>query len=249
MKREKLILITCIIIFGLCILLLFFSQNKEGDNAKENVAENTEQLKIEQEFTNESMNFEEELFQESRFEYDSIEFSYDNSQLNVEKILMDNEQISYFQLTLYEYLYERGYKEISEIKICEGKQLVDNIRFIALVKQNDETENKVIVEYDTELLSFFYYFEDTILGAEPVEILDLDEKLRAFIGEKIEELEKELGKYIFEQKIDAKKADVKWYYEEDNKLVIQLELQDEYLTFCKIIMDLETKEYQFLKWG
>lgn len=239
MKKEKIIGISCVVIFIICMVLFFISYRSEKpSNDNKNLATDTIDSK------------EEKLTEapESVFKFDEIEFSYEIVDLDIKSLLEANTQLNYFQFTLYDYLFERGYKEIKTIKVTEGKETVDNVQFVAYVTLKDGEEIVVKVDYDIQLLTFYYHFA-TEVETYPVELTDVDDVLAAYISENKDEIERKFGQYLLEQKLDATEAAVKWYEEQEGQLVIQVELNDEYLTYCKIYYELQTGEFEFEKWG
>lgn len=240
MKKEKLIGISCVVIFLICILLFLISNHNEKSS------EDKENTTITENNIDEVQN--QETAPESTFKFDEIEFTYEVTELDIKSILEANTQLNYFQLTLYDYLFEHGYKEVKAIKVTEGKKTVDNVKFISYATMKNDDEIVVKVDYDIQMLTFFYHFE-TEIEVIPVELKDVDAELNNYITENRDEIERKLGEYLLEQKLDATEAEVKWYEEQEGKLIIQVELNDEYMTYCKIFYDLHTGEFEFKKWG
>lgn len=248
MKREKLVMISCIVLFVISTVLFAISnsksyskEEKQEADIENSVLEETKENEMLQQFTEAP---------ESSFRFGEVEFAYFNTDLDIKAILEENNQLNYFQFTLYDYLCERGYEDIKEIKVTEGRKTVDNIQFRAYVKmlQNDK-EFGIDVDYDTKLLAFYYHFANEEVDIFPVDIIGVNEQLSEYIGADFNEIEREFGKYLYEQKMDATQADIKWFEVQEDKLVIQVELNDEYLTYCKIYYDLVTREFEFKKWG
>ena len=240
MKKEKLIGLSCVVIFLICIALFLISRHNERNlDDKENITI-TE--------TDDGWGKIKEEAPESTFKFDEIEFSYEITDLDIKSLLEANTQLNYFQLTLYDYLFEYGYKEVKTIKVTEGKETVDNVQFVAYVTLKDGEEVVVKVDYDIQLLTFYYHFA-TEVETYPVELTGVDDNLATHISENQDEIEREFGKYLLEQKMDATEAAVKWYKKQEGQLIIQVELNDEFMTYCKIYYDLRTGEFEFKKWG
>lgn len=55
--------------------------------------------------------------------------------------------------------------------------------------------------------------------------------------------------YIFEEKLEATKARVTSYEKNGKEIVIQVELNDEYKTYCKIFYNYEKGKAEYKKWG
>lgn len=240
MKREKLIMIVCTVLFVICLVLFGLSNKKEKEQDDTDNVTDTQSTESELQKSAD--------VPESDFGYDKVKFIYVNDGFNIEALLQSNGQLGYFQLTLYEYLYNRGYDDVIKIAISDGEETSDNVKFSAVVHTEDEKEFKIIVEYDIQLLAFYYYFADSILEATPVNLTGVDPDLSGYIGTVQGEMEKKLGEFIYQEKLEATRAEVKWYEVQEEQLVIQLELNDEYKTYCKIYYNLETSTYEFKKW-
>lgn len=114
--------------------------------------------------------------------------------------------------------------------------------------KEEEEPIQTKVSYDTKLENFHFHFLKDELEAAPVEITDIDQELQKYIAKDLEKLQKEFGMYIFEEKLEATKARVTSYEKNGKEIVIQVELNDEYKTYCKIFI-ITKKVKQSIKSG
>ena len=243
MKQKKLIMIVLSIIFVFCIVFYFLSSNEENKTKKQNkfIAEDN---------TNSAE--ENTDWEESTFKYDSVDFRYhtDQGMLDMASLLDQNEQRHVLEYKLYSFLFNKGYEEIEAIDIYGGQKTdAEFIEFTATATAKTEKEVlELKVVYNTGLYSFGIHFVKDEYNATPIAIRDMDYEVEQILRDKLEILEEEFGIFAFNEKLQAKTASITHYAIENNILSMQVELDDEYQTYCRIYYDIEQEKFDFKKW-
>lgn len=183
-----------------------------------------------------------------------IKIEYEYTDQIVKGNLVQNDQLNYFQFLFSDFLSRNGIIDQLQEKIVVGigTQVddTDTIQFPVDVYLKEEEEPiQAKVNYDTKLENFHFHFLKDELEAAPVEITDIDQELQKYIAKDLEKLQKEFGMYIFEEKLEATKARVTSYEKNGKEIVIQVELNDEYKTYCKIFYNYEKGKAEYKKWG
>lgn len=238
MEKNKLMLITFIVIFIFCVVFYFLSNN----DAKKEANEDNQTAEI----------LQPEEAPESDFDLSSIEVRYskNDGEINMFEAFEKDDQVEYFKFSLYDYLYKRGYKKIKSFDVAGGvKDGDEKIRFSITVTTEEDDVMQMVCWYDDTLLSYYFIFEEEKLAAQPVTLTGMDSELTSILFDKKEELQKDFGEYLFTEKMIATKAEVSNYELVDDILEIQVVLDDEYMTYCKIYYDVKNKTYEFKKWG
>lgn len=245
MKQKKLIMIALSIIFIVSVGLYFLATREEKNIEKKDKAIAEEKKEVNSGESN--MDWEE-----SPFKYDSVTFHYhtEPNMIDVKALLDQNEQRHVLEYKLYSFLYEKGYKEIESVEIYGGKKIetefVDFTATAITKKEKEDLELKII--YNTGLYSFGIHFIKDEYNATPVSIRNMDYDVENILRDKMETLEKEFGVFVFHEKLSAKTATITHYEMNDNLLSMQVELDDEYQTYCRIYYDTEREEFDFKKW-
>lgn len=247
MKQKKLVMIVLGAIFVISLSLYFLSTREEKTIEKENEAES--EIEINNEMSSGESNMD---WEESPFKYDSVTFHYRTEQdmVDMKALLDQNEQRHVLEYKLYSFLFEKGYKEIESVEIYGGKKIeTEFVEFTATAitkKEKEDLELKII--YNTGLYSFGIHFIKDEYNATPVSIRNMDYDVENILRDKLKILEKEFGVFVFHEKLSAKTATITHYEMNENLLSMQVELDDEYKTYCRIYYDTEREEFDFKKW-
>lgn len=245
LKQKKLIMIVLSVTFVFSIVLFFLSSSGERKTEKHNEF-------IAEEKNNANSSEENTDWAESSFKYDSINFRYHTEQgmIDMASILDQNEQRHVLEYKLYSYLFDKGYKEIEVIDIYGGQKIeMEFIEFkAAAITKTEKEVLELKIVYNTGLYSFGIHFVKDEYNATPVAIRDMDYEVEQILRDKLEILEKEFGIFAFNEKLEAKTASITHYAIENNILSMQVELDDEYQTYCRIYYDIEQEKFDFKKW-
>lgn len=237
-SRNKLIVITCIAVCVACVLFYYITKKEENKIANNTVQDEEKSEDIDE-------------VPESDFDLTTIEVLYKNeaSEIDVKRLLEQSNQLDYFKYNLYDYLYQLGYKKIQKFEVNGGvKEETGQIFFQVNVITNAEEEMMVNCWYDENLYSYYFSFTEEELSAGVVEILEMDQDLKQILGSDLEEIEKKFGQYLYNEKIDATQARVTYYDIVETKVEIQVELNDEYMTYCKIYYNTDDHSFSFKIW-
>lgn len=244
LKQKKLIMIALSIIFVFSIVFYFLSSKGENKTEKYNEFITEED--------NSDLPEENTEWEESSFKYDSVNFRYhaEPGTIAMDSLLDKNEQRHVLEYKLYNFLFNKGYREIESIDICGGKEIeTEFIEFSAVAitkKEKKELELKIV--YNTGLYSFGIHFIKDEYNATPVTIQNMDYEVEKILRDKLKILEREFGIFTFNEKLEANTASITHYEIKDNILSMQVELDDEYQTYCRIYYDMEQEKFDFKKW-
>lgn len=244
LKQKKLIMIVLSIIFVFSIVFYFLSSKGENQTEKDNEFITEED--------NSDLPEENTEWEESSFKYDSVDFRYhaETGTIAMDSLLDKNEQRHVLEYKLYNFLFNKGYKEIQSIDIYGGTEIeTEFIEFSAVAitkKEKEELELKIV--YNTGLYSFGIHFIKDEYNATPVSIQNIDYEVEKVLRDKLKILEREFGIFAFNEKLEANTASITHYEIEDNILSMQVELDDEYQTYCRIYYDMEQEKFDFRKW-
>lgn len=237
--RNKLVVITGIIVFIVCIVFYVITKKEVNRN-----------VRLEE--SSEKQEEETERVPESDFNLENIEVVYQNdtSKVNMQELFEDVEQSNFFKYELYSYLYEHGYKKNIECEVQGGsrEEGTEQVYFQIKVMTKEKEEVTVNCWYNEAAYSFYFSFAEEV-NSESVTILEMDTELEQLIKSDLEKIEREFGKYLYGEKNDATVAKVTNYEIVGMVLEIQVELNDEYLTYCKIYYNTEEHSVSFKIWG
>lgn len=240
MDRNKVTIITCILVCIACISFYLITKKEENK-------------KIQSEELTEELDEEMDELPESDFDLESIEVTYENAvfEIDMRGVFEKEEQSNYFKYELYNYLYEYGYKKIMKFEVQGGsrEQSTGQIYFQVKVITKQEEEFIINCWYNDNSYSYYFAFAEEEMSSGIVEIKDMDNELEQIIGSELENMERQFGKYLYNEKTDATEARVTNYEMNGTTVEIQVELNDEYMTYCKIYYDTENHLISFKIWG
>ena len=248
MKTKKL-LILCCVIAAFCFFFFLVNRNREASSAGSGASGETH---AQQNLAAPAEETSDNRWEESDFKYGTFEYSYSSEagEEDIKSLLTANQRQYYFEYEAYYFLWSHGYDEITEIRIYGGTEEDSGyFRFPLDAVLPDGKILTVWTEYNTQLLTFYFYFEDDILQAEPVELRNIPPQLFQIISENLTDMERDFGQYVFNEKCSASSAEVDTWEQDDDTVNILVILDDEYQTYFRIYYHPDSGEYEFKKWG
>lgn len=240
-------IITIVVVFILCLILYFFAGNEDKNDTgkKKDTAERTEEQSEEPQVES------KQEWEESEYKLADMQVFYMPGEgINMQELFQKLNQENYFKSMVYEYLYANGFPDIKKLEVGTGEAIESEVtKFSVLAVTEKEEEIELVGNYNQGLLSYYFYFVKDELTAGSVIITNIDEKLQHLIGAELSRIEKQFGIYLFNEKLTAEKAKITHYEIAGDIVEIQVELDDEYKTYCKIYYNAKTQEYEFEKWG
>lgn len=239
--RKKVVIIITILSFVMCVVFYSLS-SKSKDSNHDSEIHTTEREENEVENNDGPP--------KSDFNLADIEVHYqgEEADINMKRLLTQNDQWNYFLYSLYEFLYERGYKKINKFTVHGGEITENGTIYYVSDFITEEAEYTVGCWYNESLYSFYFALDEELVSV-PVKIINLDEEISRLFNDNLDAIEKDFGDYLFNAKVDATSAKVTNYEIKDNIMVIQTEVNDEYLTYCYIYYNMDEHTYYFKVWG